>query len=102
MAKSLPFMPAWRADVAFLFPGAMEKIVGLGNAGQGSGNFIQLIDPNYAAKQTLGKAAGAEQVAALKLVLVILKSYLADNVGTPIETLDIPVVYIDFETPEQY
>jgi len=90
------------ADAAYLFPGAAEKIVGLGDAGQGSGNFIRLIDPNYDAKQTLDRDAGAEQVAALQPDLVILKSYLADSVGAPIEALGIPVVYIDFETPEQY
>lgn len=90
------------ADAAYLFPGAAEKIVGMGNAGQGSGNFIQLIDPNYAVKQVLDRDAGAEQVAALQPDLVLLKSYLAESVGAPIEALGIPVVYIDFETPEQY
>ena len=90
------------ADAAYLFSGAAEKVTGLGDAGQGAGNFIKLIDPNYAAKATLAKDAGAEQVAALQPDLVILKSYLAESVGAPIEALGIPVVYIDFETPEQY
>jgi len=90
------------ADAAYLFPGAADKVTGLGDAGQGAGNFIKLIDPNYAAKATLEKDAGAEQVAALQPELVILKSYLAESVGAPIEALGIPVVYIDFETPEQY
>jgi iron complex transport system substrate-binding protein len=90
------------ADAAYLFPGAADKVTGLGDAGQGAGNFIQLIDPNYAAKATLEKDAGAEQVAALQPDLVILKSYLAESVGASIEALGIPVVYIDFETPEQY
>jgi len=90
------------ADAAYLFPGAAEKVTGLGDAGQGTGNFIKLIDPNYEAKATLEKDAGAEQVAALQPDLVILKSYLAESVGAPIEALGIPVVYIDFETPEQY
>jgi molybdenum ABC transporter molybdate-binding protein len=90
------------ADVAYLFPGAADKIVGLGDTGQGSGNFIKLIDPNYEQKATLAKDAGVEQVAALQPDLVLLKSYLADSVGAPIEALGIPVVYIDFETPDQY
>jgi len=90
------------ADAAYLFPGAAERIVGLGDASQGSRNFIQLIDPNYAQKQTLDRDAGAEQIAALQPDLVLLKSYLAESVGAPIEALGIPVVYIDFETPEQY
>lgn len=90
------------ADAAYLFPGAADKIVGLGDAGQGANNFIRLIDPNYAAKQVLERDAGAESVAALSPDLVILKSYLAESVGAPIEALGIPVLYIDFETPEQY
>ena len=90
------------ADAAYIFPDAAEKIVGLGDAGQGSGNFIRLIDPKYEAKQTLDRDAGAEQVAAFQPDLVILKSYLAESVGAPIEALGIPVVYVDFETPEQY
>lgn len=89
-------------DAAYLFPGAMTKIAGFGDTGQGGGNFIQLIDPNYDAKRTVEKDAGAEQIAALNPDLVILKSYLAESVGAPIEALGIPVVYIDFETPEQY
>jgi iron complex transport system substrate-binding protein len=90
------------ADAAYLFPGAAEKIVGMGDAGQGSFNFISLIDPNYAAKATLSRDAGAEQVAALKPDLVILKSFLAETVGAPVEAVGIPVVYVDLETPEQY
>ena len=90
------------ADAAYLFPGAAERVVGMGSAGQGSSNFIELVDPDYAEKATLDKDAGAEQVAALQPDLVILKSYLADSVGAPIEAIDIPVIYIDFETPEQY
>ncbi|RPH61862.1 MAG: ABC transporter substrate-binding protein [Chloroflexi bacterium] len=90
------------ADAAYLFPSAAERILALGDAGQGSGNFIKLIDPDYPAKQVIDKEASAEQVAALQPDLVILKSYLAESVGAPIEALGIPVVYIDFETPEQY
>lgn len=90
------------ADAAYLFPGASEKIVALGDAGQGGRNFIQWIDPDYAAKQVLDRDAGAEVIAALQPDVVLLKSYLAESVGAPIEALGIPVVYIDFETPEQY
>lgn len=90
------------ADAAYIFPGAAEKIVGLGSTAQGSGNFIKLIDPAYDQKAVLERDAGAEQVAALNPDLVLMKSYLVESVGAPIEALGIPVVYIDFETPEQY
>ncbi|GIK57436.1 MAG: ABC transporter substrate-binding protein [Chloroflexi bacterium] len=90
------------ADAAYIFPDAAQKIVGIGNTGQGSGNFIQLIDPAYDAKAVLDRDAGAEQIAALNPDLVIMKSFLAESMGAPIEAIGIPVVYIDFETPEQY
>ncbi|KAF0108110.1 MAG: periplasmic binding protein [Anaerolineaceae bacterium] len=90
------------ADAAYLFPEASERIVGLGNAGQGTSNFISLIDPDFAGKVILESNAGAEQIAALQPDLVILKSYLAETTGAPIEALGIPVIYVDFETPEQY
>lgn len=90
------------ADAAYMFPNAAERIAGVGNTGQGSGNFISLIDPTYEAKTVLDRDAGAEQVAALQPDLVIMKSFLADDVGAPIEALGIPVIYIDLETPEQY
>jgi len=88
-------------DAAYIFPEASERIIGMGDAGQGTSNFIALIDPDYDAKAIL-EEAGAEQLAALKPDLVILKSYLAETVGKPIEEIGIPVVYVDFETPEQY
>lgn len=90
------------ADAAYTFPEAPQRIVALGSASQGTSNFIALIDPDYAGKATIQQDAGAEQIAALHPDLVILKSYLAETVGAPIETLGIPVIYVNFETPEQY
>jgi iron complex transport system substrate-binding protein len=90
------------ADAAYIFPEAPARIVGLGDAGQGTSNFIAIIDPNYGTKAVLVGDAGVEQIAALQPDLVILKSYLVETVGKPIDEVGIPVVYVDFETPEQY
>jgi len=90
------------ADAVYLFPQARERIVALGNAGQGTGNFISLIDPQYEQKAILAGDAGPEQIAAVQPDLVLLKSYLAESLGKPLETLGIAVVYLDLETPEQY
>jgi iron complex transport system substrate-binding protein len=90
------------ADAAYIFPEASERIIGLGDAGQGISNFIALIDPDYPAKAVLAGDAGTEQIAALQPDLVILKSYLAKTIGQPIEEIGIPVIYVDFETPEEY
>lgn len=89
-------------DAVYMFPEAPDRIAALGNAGQGTSNFIEVIDPDYAVKATLAQDAGPEQIAAVQPDLVILKSYLAETVGKPLEVLDIPVIYVDFETPEQY
>jgi len=89
-------------DAVYMFPEASDRIAALGNAGQGTSNFISLIDPDYTAKAILQQEAGAEQIAAAQPDLVILKSYLAETIGKSIESLNIPVVYVDFETPQQY
>ncbi len=90
------------ADAIYLFPEAGSNIVALGATNQGTGNFIPLIDANYDTKTMLDNSAGAEQIAAEQPDLVIMKSMSAESLGAPIETLGIPVLYLDFETAEQY
>jgi iron complex transport system substrate-binding protein len=90
------------ADAIYLFPEAGKRIVALGSTTQGSGNFIPMIDPTFDAKITLDSSAGPEQIAAAQPDCVIMKSSNANSLGKPLEALNIPVVYLDFETPEQY
>lgn len=91
------------ADALYTFPEALDSIVATGDTGQsGNSNFILSIDPAYPQKKLLSSESGAEEIAALNPDVVILKSYLAKSMGAPIETLGIPVVYVAFETPEQY
>ena len=90
------------ADAIYLFPEAGSRIVGMGQTNQGSSNFVELIDPDYAQKAALEREAGAEQIAALQPDLVLMKSALAESLGQPIEAIGLPVVYVDFETPAQY
>lgn len=90
------------ADALYLFPQAVERVGVLGKAGQGTGNFLAVVDPQYDQKPKLETEVGPEQVAAEKPDAVVLKSYLAESLGKPLEALGIPVVYVDFETPEQF
>lgn len=90
------------ADAIYLFPEAGKNIVALGSTAQGSGNFIPLIDPTFSEKISLASDAGPEQIAAAQPDCVIMKSSNAEKLGTPLEALNIPVVYLDFETPDQY
>lgn len=90
------------ADAIYLFPEAGKNIVALGSTAQGTGNFIPMIDPTFADKISLDNEAGAEQIASAQPDCVIMKSSNAEKLGTPLEELKIPVVYLDFETPDQY
>jgi ABC-type Fe3+-hydroxamate transport system, periplasmic component len=90
------------ADAIYLFPEASSRIVAIGNAAQGKYNFPKAIDPNFGAKVILDGQAGAEEMAAAHPDAVILKSSMAGSLGKAVEALGIPVVYVDFETPEQY
>lgn len=90
------------ADAIYTFPEAGKSIVALGSTVQGVGNFIPMIDPAFKEKKMLETNVGAEQIAAEKPDCVILKSSTKTTLGDPLEAIGIPVVYVDFETPEQY
>lgn len=90
------------ADAIYLFPEAGNNIVALGSTAQGSGNFVPLIDPTFKDKVILEKDAGPEQIAAAQPDCVIMKSSNIKSLGTPLEALNIPVVYLDFETADEY
>src|SRR5512136_1394927 len=90
------------ADAIYLFPEAPARVAAIGKTMQNKVDFIPVIDPNYASKTILESSAGAEQIAAAKPDLVLVKSSVAESLGKPVEALGVPVVYIDFETPEQY
>ena len=90
------------ADVLYMFPEASERIVGTGTTNQRNGDFIEMLDPLYNSKTYLERNAGPEQIAATKPDLVIMKNFLKKSLGSPIAQLDIPVLYLNLETPEYY
>ena len=86
----------------YAFPEAGKNIVAIGSTVQGASDFIPMIDTTFKEKNMLDANAGAEQIAAVKPDCAILKSSTKLTLGDPLEQLGIPVVYVDFETPEQY
>jgi len=90
------------ADAAYLFPEAASRIAAIGKTSQMQRDFIPIVDPSYKDKTILQSDAGPEQIAAVQPEAVILKSSNAEKLGKALEVLGIPVVYVDFETPEQY
>jgi iron complex transport system substrate-binding protein len=85
-------------DLMYLFPNAEPKIVGIENRSQTTKNFLESFSPESAAKIILEKGAGAEQIAALKPDLVILKTSMAEELGTGLQTLGIPTLYVSMES----
>ena len=89
-------------DALYMFPRAGERVVAVGVTDQGLGDFFPVLDPDSDKKARLGKNAGPEEILAQKPDLVLLKSYLRDSLGKPLETAGVPVIYLDLETPAQY
>jgi iron complex transport system substrate-binding protein len=90
------------AETAYLFPEAQERLVGLVVGKQPIGDFVSLVDPVWDQKTQLAPDAGPEQIAPLNPDVVLLRSFTAETLGRALEELDIPVVYFDLETPDQY
>jgi len=90
------------ADAFYAFDTAADRVVGITRIGQARGNFLPEIDSNFGEKTVLERNVGPEQIAALNPDIVILKSFLKEQLGDGIEGIGIPVVYLDLETPEQY
>lgn len=90
------------ADAAYLFPEAAARVTAISTTKQGNSDFLPVIEPNLGSKARLEQEAGPEQVAATQPDVVVMKSVMAEKLGKPLEALNIPVVYVDFETPEQY
>ena len=89
-------------DAVYLFPGASRRVVAVGATDQGLGDFFPILDPGAAGKVRLANAAGPEQVAAAHPDLVILKSFMKEKLGDPLEAVGIPVLYLDLETPATF
>lgn len=90
------------ADALYLFPEADDRLVGIEQRSQSGIDFQPLVDPNYDQKMALEMDAGPEQIAAANPDTVVLKSFMAERLGEPLEQLGLPVFYLDLETPAQY
>ena len=90
------------ADALYMFPEASDAVVAMGNTNQAGGSFQTYLDPGSSSRAVISMDAGAEEIASYHPDWVILKSYLMGSLGSSLEKLGIPVLYVDLETPEQY
>ena len=89
-------------DSIFLFQEASQRVVALENRKQSVFSFLPVVDPTISDKEIFEANVGPEQIAAAQPDLVLLKSYMAESLGDPLEQLNIPVVYLDLETPQAF
>jgi iron complex transport system substrate-binding protein len=90
-------------NALYLFPEASQRVVGLPELTQSAIDFYPVIDPNRANKTFFqGNDVGPEQILPAKPDVVITKSVNASKLGKALEQVNVPVVYVDFELPEQY
>jgi len=93
---------ALTVSVAYLFDTAPEKIIGLSDTIIKSSLF-RAVDPNISEKLVEGAMdMGVEEIAAQDPDVVVLKSYLKADVGDPLESLGVNVVYLDLEDLGSY
>jgi iron complex transport system substrate-binding protein len=90
------------ADALYMFPEADERLVSFEGRAQRDFSFYPIVDPNFEAKSLLEQNAGPEQIAPFHPDLVLLKSYMAESLGDPLEQIGLPVLYVDLENPEQF
>jgi len=89
-------------DAVYLFPDARQRVVGVGTTDQGLGDFFPILDPRSGSKARFDTSAGPEQLAGLRPQLVILKSSMKERLGNSLESIGIPVLYVDLESPESF
>jgi iron complex transport system substrate-binding protein len=87
---------------AFLFDQADSRVVAMEQRTQRSASMLPLVDSAYAEVVQLERDASTEAIAVADPDVVLLKSYLADSVGAPLEALGLTTAYLDLETPEQF
>ncbi|MBN2048779.1 MAG: ABC transporter substrate-binding protein [Anaerolineaceae bacterium] len=90
------------ADAFFAFPEAADRVVTVAKTDQGFGSFTEVIDPKLTPEMVIDTKASVEEIAAFQPDLVVLKGYMAERLGNPLEKIGIKVVYMNLETVEQY
>jgi iron complex transport system substrate-binding protein len=89
-------------DAIFLFEDSITKVIALENRNQSAFSFLPIVDPGLDDKEIFEKNVGPEQIAAVQPDLVLMKSFMAEQLGEPLEQLNLPVLYLDLETPEAF
>ena len=89
-------------NAMYLFPEAAGRVVGVGVTDQGLGDFYPFLDFDYRNKARFANNVGPEQIAGIRPDLVILKTYMRKSLGDSLDSIGIPVLYIDLESSTRF
>jgi iron complex transport system substrate-binding protein len=94
--------PYMGLHLLYMFPTAWDKLVGLEKKGTTADDFLPFVDPNWDKKTVLGSGPNAEQIAALKPDLVLMKGIVPDSLSKALAQVNIPTLYVNLETPDAF
>jgi len=89
-------------NALYLFPEASLKLVGTADGNQGNGFFVNDIDSNFDNKTVMPREASTEAILALEPDMVVMKDFMKNRMGEPLERMDVETLYLNLETPEAW
>lgn len=95
--------PYMALHLLYTFPEGRSRLIGVESKSASQSDFIVHVDPNFVdGVVSLAANPNPEQIAALEPDLVLMKSVVMEEMGDALAQVDIPVVYVGLETPEQF
>ena len=87
----------------FLFPEGRQRLVGVEQRGPSVSDFLPLVEPGFPGDRTvLGIGAGPEHIASVRPDVVLMKHTADTRAAEALAEIQIPVVYLGLENPEQF
>jgi len=95
--------PYMGMHLLYAFPEGRARLIGWESRSASQSNFLIHVDPDFN-NRVIGLAANPnpEQIAALEPDLVVVKGLVMEPIGEAMAQVNIPVVYLGLETPEQF
>jgi iron complex transport system substrate-binding protein len=95
--------PYMGLHLLYTFPEGRTRLIGVESKSAAQSDFIVHVDPSFS-DRVVGLAANPnpEQIAALEPDLVLMKSVAMEQMGEALAQVNIPVVYLGLETPQQF
>lgn len=94
--------PYMALHILYMFPEGPERLIAAEAKSASASDFLSTAFPNFDEIPTTTANPGPEQIAAYQPDLVIMKSLTVEEMSESLAQVDIPVMYVGLETPEQF